>query len=94
MIGKKASGKTLSTARIRRKQKRRPRRLIESVQADFDRWDDAAAKNGLNFAELARRSLNNYCFLLDMRREGLAAAIPVVLQPDPVEAGAKRKPAR
>lgn len=60
MIGKKATGKTLSTAKIRRKQKRRPRRLVESVQADFDRWDAAAEALGLNFAEFARRALNAY----------------------------------
>ena len=61
MIGpKKSGGKTISTARIRRKQKRRPRRLVESVQDDFDRWDRAADALGLNFAEFARRALNFY----------------------------------
>lgn len=59
MIGKrKKRGPVLSTAKIRRKQKRRPRRLVESVAEDFERWDAAAEALGLNFAEFARRALN------------------------------------
>lgn len=43
----------------RRKQKRNPRRLVESVPADWERWDAAAKRAGLNFAEFARRALNH-----------------------------------
>lgn len=59
MIGpKKTSGRTLSVARIKRKQKRRKRRLVEAPDQDWARWDRAAELSGLNFAEFARRALN------------------------------------
>jgi hypothetical protein len=57
-VGKKATGPVLSTSRVKRRQKRRPRRLVESVAQDFARWDVAAEALGLNFAEFARRALN------------------------------------
>lgn len=41
----------------RKKQKRLPRRLIESVPADWERWDAAAKAAGLNWSEWARRAL-------------------------------------
>lgn len=44
--------------RFRAKQKRRPRRLLESVQQDWDRWDAAASREGLTFTEFARRALD------------------------------------
>jgi len=43
----------------RRKQQRNPRRLVESVPEDWQRWDKAAKRAGLNFAEFARRALNH-----------------------------------
>jgi len=87
MLTRKKTGPTLSTARIKRKQKRKKRRLVEAVDQDWARWDAAAESEGLNFAEFARRALNNYVFLLGMRNEGLAASTPVRLIPDPVDAG-------
>jgi hypothetical protein len=42
----------------RRTQKRQPRRLLESVPADWERWDAAARAAGLNWSEFARRALN------------------------------------
>jgi hypothetical protein len=56
----KAEGPVLSTARVKRRQKRRPRRLVESVPQDFARWDAAAGMLGLNFMEFARRALNQF----------------------------------
>lgn len=55
---KKTTGKTLSVGRIKRKQKRRPRRLVEAAEEDWKRWDQAVEALGLNFAEFARRALN------------------------------------
>lgn len=55
---KKIGGKTLSVGKIKRKQKRRKRRLIEAADQDWQRWDAAADHLGLNFTEFARRSLN------------------------------------
>lgn len=61
MIGpKKTSGKTLSVGRIKRKQKRRKRRLVEAADQDWAKWDAGAEALGLNFAELARRALDFY----------------------------------
>jgi hypothetical protein len=56
---KKTKGKTLSVGRIQRKQKRRKRRLVEAAEQDWLRWDAACEALGLNFAEFARRALNN-----------------------------------
>lgn len=58
MLTPKKSGPTLSTARIKRKQKRKKRRLVEAVDRDWQAWDHAAQLLGLNFAEFARRALN------------------------------------
>ncbi len=52
------TGPTLSTGKIRRKQKRKKRRLVEANDQDWARWDSAAAAMGLNFAEFARRALS------------------------------------
>lgn len=57
---KSGAGPVLQTATIKRRTKRRPRRLVESVPQDWARWDAAAAHLGLNFAEFARRALNAY----------------------------------
>lgn len=54
----KRTGPTLSTGKIRRKQKRKKRRLVEAPDQDWERWDAAAERAGLNFAEFARRALN------------------------------------
>jgi len=53
---KKTSGKTISG----RKQKRRPRRLVEAAEQDWQRWDAACEALGLNFSEFARRALDFY----------------------------------
>jgi len=69
-IGPKVTkGRTLGVAKIKRKQKRRKRRPLEAVDADWERWDAAADRLGLNFAELARRALNAYVVLLAPRTE-------------------------
>jgi hypothetical protein len=52
------TGKGRTVRLKRRKQKRNPRRLLESVQQDWDRWDAAALAAGLNWSEWARRALN------------------------------------
>jgi hypothetical protein len=52
------TGPTLSVGKIRRKQKRKKRRLVEAPDQDWTRWDAAAEAAGLNFAEFARRALN------------------------------------
>ena len=57
---KKTTGKTLSVARINRKQKRRKRRLVEAADPDWELWDAAGLLLDLNFAELARRALGEY----------------------------------
>lgn len=51
----KGPGKTVLLKR--RKQKRNPRRLLESVQGDWDRWDAAAEREGVNWSEFCRRAL-------------------------------------
>lgn len=57
---KKTKGKTLSVGRINRKQKRRPRRLVEAGEKDWQIWDAACKVMGLNFAEFARRALMRF----------------------------------
>jgi hypothetical protein len=57
---RKIGGKTLSVARVKRKQKRKKRRLVEANDLDWQRWDEAAEKTGLAFAEFARRALNRF----------------------------------
>jgi hypothetical protein len=42
----------------RRKQKRNPRRLVESVGQDWEKWDQAAELEGVNWSEFCRRALN------------------------------------
>jgi hypothetical protein len=54
---KKTDGPTLSTGKIKRKQKRKKRRLVEAADQDWERWDRAAENAGLNFSEFARRAL-------------------------------------
>lgn len=57
---RKIGGKTLSVVRVKRKQKRKRRRLVEANDPDWERWDQAAEKTGLTFAEFARRALNRF----------------------------------
>lgn len=45
----------------RRKQKRLPRRLLESVPNDWERWDKCAKLEGLNWSEFTRRALEQRC---------------------------------
>jgi hypothetical protein len=45
----------------RRTQKRLPRRLLESVPQDWDRWDKYAKLEGLNWSEFTRRALEQRC---------------------------------
>lgn len=45
----------------RRKQKRLPRRLLESVPKDWERWDKCAKLEGLNWSEFTRRALEQRC---------------------------------
>jgi len=52
----------------RRKQKRNPRRLVESVPADWIRWDAAAEREGVNWSEFARRALNHRAETLGLPR--------------------------
>lgn len=54
---RKTEGKTLDVTRIRRKQKRKRRRLVEANDIDWARWDAAAIMCGIPFTELARRAL-------------------------------------
>lgn len=44
-----------------RKQKRLPRRLLESVPQDWERWDRYARLEGLNWSEFTRRALEQRC---------------------------------
>jgi hypothetical protein len=53
---KTGPGKTVRFKR--RQQKRLPRRLLEAVPADWERWDAAARAAGLNWSEFTRRALN------------------------------------
>lgn len=55
---KKTAGPTISTARIRRKQKRNPRKIVEATPQDWARWTAAAQAEGVNFSEFTRRALN------------------------------------
>lgn len=57
---KKVGGTTISVGRIKRKQKRKKRRLVEAADIDWEYWDSGAEALGLNFAELARRALTEY----------------------------------
>jgi hypothetical protein len=41
----------------RKKQKRNKRRLLESVDGDWARWDAAAEREGVNWSEFCRRAL-------------------------------------
>lgn len=42
---------------FRRKQKRKPRRLLEAPEQDWKRWDAAAKLEGINWSEFCRRAL-------------------------------------
>ena len=50
----------------RRQVRRNPRRPLEAVQQDFNRWDHAAAWLGLNWSEFARRALKEKVASLDV----------------------------
>lgn len=42
----------------RRKQKRNKTRVLESVDQDWARWDEAAKAEGVNWSEFTRRALH------------------------------------
>ena len=77
----------------RRKQKRLPRRLLESVEKDWERWDRCAKLEGLNWSEFTRRALEQRCSSIE-ELERAARTEPAVRQrlpglPYKVEAVAK-----
>lgn len=49
----------------KRKQKRLPRRLLESPPHHWKRWDRYAKLEGLNWSEFTRRALEQRCTSLD-----------------------------
>ncbi len=57
----------------RRQQKRNPRRPLEAVQQDWDRWDFACEVLGLNWSEFARRAQNAF---MAQHADELGAALP------------------
>lgn len=56
----------------RRQVRRLPRRPLEAVPQDFERWDAAAAVLGLNWSEFTRRALNAACGPGDAAFYGIA----------------------
>lgn len=78
---------------FRRKQKRLPRRLLESVEQDWARWDKYARLEGLNWSEFTRRALEQRCASIE-ELERAARSQPALRQrlpglPYGVEAVAK-----
>lgn len=57
----KRKGRVLSTGRIKRRQKRKPRRLLEAPAQDWERWERFAKLEGLNWSEFCRRALEQRC---------------------------------
>ena len=60
----------------RRQVRRNPRRPLEAVQQDFNRWDTAAALLGLNWSEFARRAMNQAAWLTEKPGQRVALAVP------------------
>lgn len=73
---KQTAGPVLSRGRIKRKQKRKKRRLVEAPDQDWKRWDAAAEALGLNWAEFARRCMNQAAWLTEKPGVRLVAAVP------------------
>ena len=44
--------------KFRAKDKKSKQRLLRSPQQDFERWDAAARRQGITFADFARRALD------------------------------------
>jgi hypothetical protein len=58
MLNKRqTTGRVLSVSKIRRRQKRKPRKLLEATPQDWAKWERAAKLEGLNWSEFARRAL-------------------------------------
>lgn len=70
----KTTGRGRQVRFVVRKQKRNPRRLLESVPEDWERWDTAAKIVNLNWSELTRRALEQFCsqILDDKARRDMA----------------------
>lgn len=62
--------------RIKRKTKRKKRRLVEAVDQDWARWDQAAEALGLNWSEFARRAMNQAAWLTEKPAQRVALAVP------------------
>lgn len=74
----------------RRKQERNPRRPLEAVAQDFERWDAAAERVGLNWSEFTRRALNAASDQAGVPTTGELAAVSHALSEKP--ASKKRAP--
>jgi hypothetical protein len=48
-------------SKIRRRQKRKPRKLLEATPQDWAKWERFAKLEGLNWSEFARRALEQRC---------------------------------
>ncbi len=59
----------------RRQIRRNPRRPLEAVPQDFERWDMAANRVGLNWSEFARRALNTAADAAGVPTTGALAAL-------------------
>lgn len=82
---------------FRRKQKRKPRRLVEAAPQDWARWDRWAKLEGLNWSEFTRRALEQRgASVEDLLREvervpSLRARLPGLSEkPTPKKGVAKR----
>lgn len=62
MLNKRqTTGRVLSVSKIRRRQKRKPRKLLEATPQDWAKWERFAKLEGLNWSEFARRALEQRC---------------------------------
>jgi hypothetical protein len=57
----KTRGRVLEISKVRRRQKRQPRRLLESPPQDWKKWDRFAKMEGINWSEFTRRALEQRC---------------------------------
>ncbi len=73
---------------FRRKQKRKPRRLLEAPPRDWERWDRYAQLEQINWSEFTRRALEQRCSsLTDL--ESMASTTPEIVNRLP---GLSQKP--
>lgn len=62
MLNKRqTTGRVLSVSKIRRRQVRKPRKLLEATPQDWAKWERFAKLEGLNWSEFARRALEQRC---------------------------------